>query len=102
MVLAPVQKFLILCELSADQLIEHVLGGFIEKRGVRVQRLVVLPIELRNVPNHVLAARAPFDQRHLRLLSPYERRIDSDRSCRAVSRGGGAADSGAIARRFAA
>jgi hypothetical protein len=66
---SPCQEFFILREHRLNELIEHVLSRFIEEVGVRVQGLVVLAIEARDVPHELLPARACFDHRHGRLLS---------------------------------
>src|SRR5204862_6929499 len=65
---APPHKFLVLREHRFDQLIEDVLGRLAKELRVRVQRLVVFPIEPRDVPDKVLPSRARFDHRHDGLL----------------------------------
>jgi hypothetical protein len=65
---SPLDKFLVLAEDGVDQLIEHVIGGLAEKRGVRVQCLSVFSVESRDVPQDLFATRSRFDQRHPTLL----------------------------------
>ena len=68
MVGAPRLEIAVLGEHGFHELIQHVLGRLADERGVREQRLVVLPIQARDVANEVLLRRARFDGWHGLLL----------------------------------
>ena len=65
---APGLKVAVFGEHRFDELIEHVLGRLADERGVREQRLVVLPIEPREVADEMILRRARFDCGHGLLL----------------------------------
>src|SRR5437899_6469860 len=69
MLSTPGNKILVLGQDGINELIDHVIGWLAEELRVRVQRLVVLAIETRNVPYKLLAARTRFDHRHEMLLT---------------------------------
>jgi hypothetical protein len=64
MLSSPCDKLLVSGQYDVDQLIEHVLGRFGEKCGVRVQGLLILPIQAGAELDEALPARAGFDDRH--------------------------------------
>ena len=68
MISPPRKELLVFGEDRINQLIQHVIGRLTEELRVRVQRLVVLAIEPRDVPYELFAAGSCFDDRHERLL----------------------------------
>jgi len=65
---SPLHEFLVLGEHGVDNLVQHVVRGLAEERRVRVQRLGVLSIESRDVPQDLFPAGSRFDERHPTLL----------------------------------
>jgi hypothetical protein len=65
---SPQGEFLVPREHGVDDLVQDVVSGLAEERGVRVQCLGVFSIESRDVPQDLFPAGARFDQGHPTLL----------------------------------
>src|SRR5437660_10522938 len=82
---APGQKFLVFCQHRINQLIDDIVRRLAEELRVRVQRLVVLTIQPRNMSHELFASCARFDHRHEDLLPVYAVSVLT-RSARASAR----------------